>query len=280
MPDVPAPETPLGAKLVFGLLLAGMFAGAFFISPSQSFLERMPRDDTALPVDIPDFAEIVDVEEKKQEFFNFLQPFVDAQNQRIQEQRESLLAITAKLERTGQLTHQDQALLNELSEDYGVETDNIADELDIVMELLLRRVDLLPPSLVLAQAANESAWGTSRFALEANNYFGQWCYSEGCGIVPSRRGASATHEVQAFDSVEAAVAAYFRNLNTFSSYRELRLIRESLRASSSPIDGISLAQGLESYSERGTEYISELQDMIRYNDLLELDLQLTPSQQN
>lgn len=280
MPDVPAPETPFGAKLVFGLLLVGMFAGAFFISPSQSFLERMPRDDAALPVEIPDFAEIADVTEKKQEFFNFLQPFIDAQNQRIQEQRESLLAITAKLERTGQLTHQDQTLLSELSEDYGVETDNIADDLDIVMELLLRRVDLLPPSLVLAQAANESAWGTSRFALEANNYFGQWCYSEGCGIVPSRRGASATHEVQAFDSIEAAVEAYFRNLNTFSSYRELRLIRESLRASSSPIDGISLSQGLESYSERGVEYISELQDMIRYNDLLELDLQLTQSQQN
>ncbi|HHX82276.1 MAG TPA: hypothetical protein GX696_04750, partial [Pseudomonadaceae bacterium] len=124
MPDVPAPESPYRAKLVFALLLAGMFGGAFFISPSQPFLERMPRGD-ALPVDIPDFAEIVDVEEKKQEFFSFLQPFVDAQNSRIQQQREQLLAIVNKLERSPQLSRQEQTLLHTLSVDYGLETDNV-----------------------------------------------------------------------------------------------------------------------------------------------------------
>ena len=136
---------------------------------------------------------------------------------------------------------------------------------------LIRRVDVIPTSLVLAQAANESAWGTSRFAREGNNIFGQWCFDEGCGLVPNRRGEDASHEVRAFASVEAAVRAYFRNLNTHPSYEDLRTLRASMRMQGLPLNSMVLARGLTRYSERGMDYVLELQDMIRINELRERD---------
>jgi Bax protein len=157
----------------------------------------------------------------------------------------------------------------QLSHYYEVPTDDLNDR--AFQQLLLRRVDVIPPSLVLAQAANESAWGTSRFAQEGYNLFGQWCYQAGCGLVPDNRRPGDNHEVKSFASVEAAVDAYFQNLNTFPSYQYLRRIRQDLRLNELPIDGISLSEGLRSYSERGDEYIEELRRMIWYNDLLERD---------
>lgn len=283
MPDASAPDKSTFPKLVFALLLLLVFAAAFSISFPKRFLTSLDTAplvplDPVLPENVPDFASIVDVEEKKQVFFGFLQPFVDAQNRRVQQQREQLLSIVDKLDHGLGLNRNERTFLRALSAEYEMEGSDFQEP--EFLNRLLRRVDVLPPSLVLAQAANESAWGTSRFALEAYNFFGQWCYAEGCGLVPSRRRASASHEVKAFDSIEDAVHAYFMNLNTFPSYLDLRLIRETLRESAQTIDGISLSQGLESYSERGDEYISELQDMIRFNDLLELDQQLTPLQQD
>lgn len=279
----PAAPKSYRPQLIFALLLVGMFAGAS-VMPLPSLLFQVPAKDpffdllleSDLPVDIPDFSAIADVELKKQVFFEFLQPFVDLQNRRVQLQREQLLSIIDKLQGGQALERSERVFLRTLAAEYEMEGTDYSEP--GWLDRLLRRVDVLPPSLVLAQAANESAWGTSRFALEANNFFGQWCYTQGCGIVPSRRRASASHEVKAFASVEEAVQAYFMNLNTFPSYLDLRLIRESLREQARPIDGISLSQGLESYSERGEAYIDELQDMIRFNDLLDLDLQLTPLQ--
>jgi Bax protein len=133
------------------------------------------------------------------------------------------------------------------------------------------RVDVLPPSLVLAQAANESAWGTSRFALEGNSLFGQWCYVEGCGIVPRRRARGATHEVKSFDSVAGTVRAYFNNINTNQSYEYLRELRADMREEDQPIDSMVLAFGLEPYSQRGDRYVDEVQNIIMQNDLHERD---------
>ena len=134
-------------------------------------------------------------------------------------------------------------------------------------ETLLRRVDVVPPSLALAQAANESAWGTSRFARDGNNYFGQWCFEQGCGLVPKRRDEGRAHEVATFSSPVESVERYMANLNTHDAYRPLRERREQLRESEAPITGIQLAAGLEKYSERGEEYIAELRSMIRFNNL-------------
>ena len=141
---------------------------------------------------------------------------------------------------------------------------------DLIDELLVR-VDIIPVSLALAQAANESAWGTSRFAREGNNIFGQWCFDEGCGLVPGQRADDASHEVRSFSSVEASVRAYFRNLNTNPTYEYLRELRAQMRMKGKPLDSRALAQGLLRYSERGHVYISELYDIIRVNDLLALD---------
>jgi len=100
-------------------------------------------------------------------------------------------------------------------------------------------VDTIPPSLALAQAANESAWGTSRFARQAHNYYGQWCFEKGCGIVPDRRDANKSHEVAAFDSPRESVARYLHNLNSNSAYKSLRDIRSRLKAANKPVTGIA-----------------------------------------
>jgi Bax protein len=136
---------------------------------------------------------------------------------------------------------------------------------------LLARVNAIPVSLALAQAANESAWGTSRFAREANNFYGQWCFQKGCGLVPARRDKNKTHEVAAFKSPKESVERYIHNLNSHNAYKTLRKIRNRLRTENKLITGIELAEGLLHYSERGKEYIKELQSMIKFNKLTRFD---------
>jgi len=282
MSETTEPLTGNTAKLVFALLVVSIFSAAFHLEAPANLwqlpltIEVLDSPDTSIddPVEIPDFAAIQDVETKKQVFFDFLQPYIDAENEKVRQQRERLAGLIEKITQGKTLDRIERVFIRELSTEYELEFDN---ELDIAfLNRLLRRVDVIPPSLVLAQAANESAWGTSRFAQQANNFFGQWCYSEGCGLVPKRRRASASHEVKAFNSIEDAVNAYFMNLNTFPSYLDLRLIRAGLRENSQPIDGISLTEGLASYSERGEDYIEELRSMIHYNQLLERDYTIIP----
>ena len=115
------------------------------------------------------------------------------------------------------------------------------------------------------QAANESAWGTSRFARQGYNFFGLWCFTEGCGFVPKRRNSDADHEVHKFRNLTVAVRTYFRNLNGHPAYKELRDIRYQLRQNNSEVTAEKLVHGLSKYSERGQEYIDELLDMLRFN---------------
>jgi Bax protein len=263
--------------LVHALLLSLLFAGAFHPAAREALTFAPPLSPAfvneqlveARKVQIPDFAAVPDPEQRKQLFFEFMQPYVDAQNNKVRQQRVRLQSLMVQIEQGIPLARRDRVFLMSLAEEYEVEGDNFRDR--DFLERLLRRVDVIPPSLVLAQAAKESGWGSSRFAKEAYNFFGQWCYEQGCGLVPSRRRANASHEVKAFGSIEEAVNAYFMNLNTFPGYLDLRLIREELRANSHPIDGLSLSEGLDSYSERGQAYIRELQSLIRHNSLLERD---------
>ena len=132
-----------------------------------------------------------------------------------------------------------------------------------VIDTLRRRIDLVPVPLVLVQAAKESGWGTSRFAREGNNLFGQWCYTKGCGIVPARRSSGAKHEVQVFDSVEDAINAYLHNINTADAYRSLREIRARQRKAGKTPDGIALADGLLYYSQRREAYVKEVKLMLQ-----------------
>lgn len=218
---------------------------------------------------LPDFDAITDIDRKKETFFAFFQHYIEAENARILLRRDSLQNFSDILADGGDLSDLEMATLNEIKAQYRMQDSELP--LPELLDELLVRVDVIPVSLALAQAANESAWGTSRFAREGNNIFGQWCFDEGCGLVPGQRAQDASHEVRAFASVEASVRAYFRNLNTNPTYEYLRELRAQMRMKGKPLDSRALAQGLLRYSERGHVYISELHDIIRVNDLLALD---------
>ena len=129
------------------------------------------------------------------------------------------------------------------------------------------KIDEIPASLVLAQSANESGWGTSRFATQAKNMFGIWCFREGCGVKPLRREAGRKYEVAKYNTVEESVEAYMLNINSHRAYRELRNIRSTARATDNNLSGIALAEGLAGYSARGEQYVKEIKQLIRVNKL-------------
>lgn len=134
------------------------------------------------------------------------------------------------------------------------------------LDELLTRVDTIPEDLVLIQAANETGWGSSRFAREGMNFFGQWCFKKGCGLVPQSRSEGLSHEVAVFKSVEDSVGSYMRNLNSNAAYSLLRAIRADLRAQNQPVSAEKLVYGLMNYSERQEAYVEELLDMLRHNN--------------
>lgn len=211
---------------------------------------------------LPDFNTIADVNEKKQAFFDYLRPHVKRENQRLLALREQLLDIAEKKQAQRRLSAEDYAFLYHLYDEFRLD---VAETDERFLQELLRRVDAIPESLVLMQAANESAWGTSRFAVEGYNFFGQWCFREGCGMVPLNRPEDQFHEVAKFDSPALAIRSYFYNLNTFHTYEPLRQIRAELRADDRDLSAERLAHGLTAYSERGHEYIAEITAMIRFN---------------
>ena len=156
-----------------------------------------------------------------------------------------------------------------LAEKYKLKPDD--HELPVMVWHLLQRVDVVPVSLVVAQAANESAWGKSRFAREGNNLFGIWCYTEGCGIVPKLRKDEAKHEVRRYDSFKDSVIDYMKNINRHRAYQKLREIRAAERAAGRELSGHRLAAGLAKYSEIGDEYIKRIRAIIDGRKLALLD---------
>lgn len=200
-----------------------------------------------------DYSQVNNTQEKKSIFFDTLRPIIRNQNQVIQDTRARILFAKE---------HQvDQQWLSDTAEKYKVEWDiNNPD-----WETLLRHVDTIPIELAMAQAANESAWGQSRFAQKGNNLFGQWCFSKGCGIVPSQRDSGTKHEVKKFKSINHSVTSYMLNINTTRAYKQLRELRADLRENNKPLSAALLATGLEKYSSRGKAYVKEIQSMIKTN---------------
>jgi len=197
--------------------------------------------------------------QKKQQFFAYLKPIVISENNRILHLRQQLM----HLKETTALDQHQLSWLQHIAADYNV---SMATHPGYEQwRQLLDRVDIVPLEMALAQAANESAWGQSRFAQQGNNYFGQWCYQKGCGLVPKQRAAGAHHEVRRFTSPTQSVRAYLRNINRSTAYAEFRAIRHSLRVQRKPLDAQRLAVGLKSYSERGMAYVRTIQTMIRSN---------------
>ena len=210
------------------------------------------------------------VQAKKRIFFRAMGPLALHSNELIRAERERLLALPA----SDALDPADREWLAELAGDYGVDVPGGPDAAgwDAVREELALRVDEVPVSLVLAQAANESGWGTSRFAGEGNALFGQWSFG-GSGMLPeAQRESLGDYRVAAFESPLLSVIAYMRNLNTHRSYARLRELRAAARASGDTPRGWDLAAGLDRYSERGQEYVDEIRSMIEYNGLEDTDV--------
>jgi Bax protein len=202
---------------------------------------------------------------KKQLFFLSLLPMALMINEEISSQRERLLEILARLDNDGSISEWDEADLLELASSYRVRSNPITDA--EAREELLKRVDIVPPSLLLAQAANESAYGTSRFAQRANNLFGEWTFTPGTGLIPEDRPEGARYEVRMFPNIMESLKSYVKNLNTHWAYEGLRSDRRQLRLRGEQLTGLALADGLELYSERRLDYVAEIIDIIRYNRL-------------
>jgi len=211
---------------------------------------------------LPDFAEIRDVKTKKKKFFDFIRPAVDRQNNELLATRVKLNLWLENVSLELPLSEEEYQELTVLVKRYRVNKG--ASTLSQLNELLVR-VDVVPMPLVLVQAANESAWGTSRFSRIGLNFFGIWCYREGCGMVPGGRDTGAKHEVEAFKSLDQGVARYFHNINSHNAYRVFRTIRIELRSQDQPLNPEVLATGLLPYSERGAEYVIDITKMLRQN---------------
>jgi Bax protein len=201
----------------------------------------------------PEFDKIEDVKEMKKTFFNYLLPEINRKNNEIQLIRKKVIG--------KELSNQE---LSKLYKKYRINE-------GFEIEALLEKIDIIPPSLVLSQAALESNWGRSRFAKFYHNYFGLWCFERGCGVIPKKRDKGDTHEVAKFSSPEKAVDYYFLSINRNKSYEVLRKIRQNKRSKGQSITGLSLSEGLTNYAEIGYEYVQRIRRVITSNELSKYD---------
>jgi Bax protein len=212
--------------------------------------------------------EIVKIEnaKKRKDFFiQIILPLVIDENNSIKLDRMKLFSILNK----NKNTKIEQEWLNVKFKQYGVVNKDLS--------TLKVRMDEVPVSMAIAQAAKETGWGTSRFAQEGNALFGQWTWS-GEGIKPADAGDDSTHKVMRFKVLQASVKAYQRNLNTHSSYKDFRSARAELRDEGKKLDSMILTEYLDKYAETGKEYVKILQQIIRQNNLTDFDdAKLLPS---
>jgi Bax protein len=209
---------------------------------------------TRLPKDL---SSIKSVSEKKETFLQILLPLVVAENEKIEEDRKYLLKILK-----GNTTAKNNKWLNKKYKAYKVSDKNIKE--------LIEKVDIIPTSIALAQAAKESGWGTSRFALEGNAIYGQWTWN-GDGIEPLEKNKNESHKILKFPLLRASVKAYINNLNTHRGYKGFRKKRAELRENNKKLSGIELIHELENYAQTGKEYTKILEKIIKQNDLDELE---------
>jgi Bax protein len=202
---------------------------------------------------------------KKNLFIKIILPLILEENNRIKLDRKKLFNVLNK----NKNTNLEKKWLNLKFKQYGV--------LNKDLSTLKIRMDEIPVSLAIAQAAKETGWGTSRFALEGNALFGQWTWS-GEGIKPAGADNDTSHKVMKFKILKSSVRAYQRNLNTHSSYKDFRLARAELRDNKMKVDGLILANYLDKYAETGKEYVKILKKIIKQNNLTEFDdVKLLPS---
>jgi Bax protein len=205
-----------------------------------------------------DLDELQNTRLKKETFIKIVLPLIVAENEKILADREKFKVVSNKKFTTDQ---EKQWLRQKLLE-YKVKKGNMK-ELEI-------RMDIIPTSIALAQAAKESGWGTSRFALEGNAIFGQWTWS-GQGIAPLNRESNKNHKILKFPILRASVKAYQNNLNTHKGYSKFRLKRVELRKKNNNISGLELTETLKNYAQTGSEYIRILNQIIKQNRLTDFE---------
>lgn len=224
------------------------------------------------PARVPEETNPRSLVQKKRAFLQGLLPYILRENVNIREDRQRVMGIQRALQ-TGDLKFSHLRDMERLAERYRVDSaqrTHTDSEPSALVEVLLRRVDEIPPSLALAQGAIESAWGTSRFAKLGNNLFGQWVFSSK-GIIPLGRPEGENYSLARFEDLGEAVEAYIRNLNTLWAYGEFRRTRLEMRVRGEPLDPIRLASGLKPYSARGDEYVRDVRRIIRSNRLTRYD---------
>jgi Bax protein len=209
---------------------------------------------------------MIESSKKRKEFFiQIVLPLIIKENNIIKKDRRTLFDIINKSNNT-------KAELNWLEKkykQYGVKSQDLS--------TLKIRMDEIPVSLAIAQAAKETGWGTSRFAQEGNALFGQWTWS-GEGLKPKEAEEGADHKVMKFNILQASVRAYQRNLNTHPTYKDLRKARAEFRDSNKPLDSLELSNYLNKYAETGNQYVEVLQQIIKQNKLKDFDdAKLLPS---
>jgi Bax protein len=211
-----------------------------------------------------ELSEIRSSSRKKTLFFQSLLPMILLANNEIAEERSELLELTNIIANNQSLQEEQLQRLATLQKRYSVTGEPTAMQ---TLKQLKSRIDQVPAELALAQAANESAWGTSRFSQLGNNLFGEWTFTPGTGIIPEGRPEGATYEVRRFASLYDSIHSYLRNLNTHSAYADFRQLRSEARERGETPDGITLAEGLTKYSTRRMAYVHDLQNLIRQNNL-------------
>ena len=209
---------------------------------------------TRLPKDLD---KIKSTTRKKETFLQILLPLVVAENEKIKKDRKYLFKILKENQSTD-----NKNWINKKYKEYKVSNKNIED--------LLEKIDIIPTSIALAQAAKESGWGTSRFALEGNAIFGQWTWT-GAGMAPLDKDKDKNHTILKFPLLRASVKAYITNLNTHSGYKNFRKKRQALRASNKNLSGLDLIHELDNYAQTGKEYTKVLEQIIKQNDLDEFE---------
>ena len=226
-------------------------------------LRKVRNEKLVKPIYFTQFPRDLDnlqsVQLKKETFIKIVLPLIVAENEKILDDREKLKLLVEK-KFTSDL--EKQWLRQKLLE-YKVKKGDL-DE-------LMHRMDMIPVSIALAQAAKESGWGTSRFALEGNAIFGQWTW-DGQGIAPLKRDGDKNHKILKFPILRASVKAYKNNLNTHKSYSKFREKRKSLRSKNKKITGLALTDTLKNYAQTGSEYTKILNQIITQNRLSDFEL--------
>ncbi len=215
---------------------------------------------------LPNEIKMIESTKKRKEFFiQIVLPLILKENNNIKIDRKRLFSIINKSNNSSL----EKKWLDKKYKQYGIPSKDLS--------ILKIRMDEIPVSLALAQAAKETGWGTSRFAQEGNALFGQWTWS-GEGLKPKDADKDQGHKVMRFNVLQASVRAYQRNLNTHSSYKEFRQARAQLRDQSKPLDSLVLVEYLDEYAETGDEYVVVLQKIIKQNNLKDFDdAKLLPS---